>query len=53
MEITESPITGSLSSVGTPESISSGDSPRGFMDTPTPLIDHPMQDLAKPDPSPT
>ncbi|XP_075212114.1 PPP2R1A-PPP2R2A-interacting phosphatase regulator 1 isoform X2 [Lycorma delicatula] len=53
LEVTESPVTGSLSSVGTPESISSGDSPGGFMDTPNSLIDHPMQDLAKPDPSPT
>lgn len=53
LDVSESPVTGSLSSVGTPESISSGDSPSGFMDTPSALIDHPMQDLAKADPSPS
>lgn len=30
LDVTGSPLAGSLSSVGTPESVSSGDSPGGF-----------------------
>lgn len=57
LDVTVSPLAGSLSSVGTPESVSSGDSPGGFtfrsIDSPNAGNDHPMQDIAKPDPSPT
>lgn len=56
-DLTASPLAGSLSSVGTPESVSSGDSPGGFtfrsIDSPNTGSDHPMQDIAKPEPSPT
>uniref|UniRef100_A0A1B6CM33 Protein FAM122A n=1 Tax=Clastoptera arizonana TaxID=38151 RepID=A0A1B6CM33_9HEMI len=57
LDVMASPLPGSLSSVGTPDSLSSGDSPGGFNfrseESPNSVTDHPMQDLAKPDPSPT
>uniref|UniRef100_A0A1B6EMS8 Protein FAM122A n=1 Tax=Cuerna arida TaxID=1464854 RepID=A0A1B6EMS8_9HEMI len=65
LDVTASPLPGSLSSVGTPESLSSGDSPGGFsyrnMDSPNTTVDHssehptdhPMQDLTKSDANPS
>ncbi|RZF35715.1 hypothetical protein LSTR_LSTR009583 [Laodelphax striatellus] len=54
LDVTASPLTGSLSSVGTPESLSSAGSPGSFIDNSTALSDHPMQDLTKAaDASPT
>uniref|UniRef100_A0A1B6MAC7 Protein FAM122A n=1 Tax=Graphocephala atropunctata TaxID=36148 RepID=A0A1B6MAC7_9HEMI len=61
LDVTASPLPGSLSSVGTPESVSSGDSPGGFsyrnMDSPNTTgdhpTDHPMQDLTKSDADPS
>ncbi|XP_022184963.2 protein FAM122A isoform X2 [Nilaparvata lugens] len=54
LDVTASPLTGSLSSVGTPESLSSAGSPGSFIDNSTTLADHPMQDLGKAAPaSPT
>lgn len=62
--MTASPLAGSLSSVGTPESVSSGDSPGGYtyrnIDSPSTTADsvsdhptdHPMQDLTKSDANP-
>lgn len=59
LDATASPLPGSLSSVGTPESLSSADSPGGFsfrpVDSPSPgrpvmsVADEPMPEERQPD----